>query len=57
VLSLFLFLILVAVALGIIGVVVNGLLYVLIIGIIVFVLAFLLLGWSVKRSSRARPAR
>jgi len=57
VLSLFLFLVLVAVALGIIGAVVNGLLYLLIIGIVVFVLAFLLLGWSVSRGRRARPAR
>ena len=56
-LSLFLFLVLVAVALGIIGAVVNGLLYLLIIGIVVFVLAFLLLGWSVSRGRRARPAR
>ncbi len=50
----FLLLILVAVALGIIGAVVKGLLYLLIIGVVVFLCAFVLLG---VRGRRRRPAR
>ncbi|HEX9043228.1 MAG TPA: hypothetical protein VF838_19795 [Trebonia sp.] len=50
----FLLLILVAVALGIIGAVVKGLLYLLIIGVVVFLSAFVLLG---ARGRRRRPAR
>ena len=55
--ALFLFLILVAVALGIVGVVVHGLLYLLIIGIVVFLLAFMLLGRGLGRTRRQRPVR
>lgn len=55
--SLFLLLILIAVALGIIGVAVNGMLYLLFIGIVVFLLAFVLLGRSSGRARRQRPAR
>lgn len=55
--ALFLFLVLVAVALGIVGVVVNGLLYLLVVGVVVFLLAFVLLGRSVGRARRQRPAR
>ncbi|MEU4979469.1 hypothetical protein [Streptomyces sp. NPDC021969] len=55
--TLFLFLVLVAVVLGIIGVVVEGLFYLLIIGIVLLVvaLAFIAVRWS-RRSSR-RPLR
>lgn len=52
---LFLLLIIAAVALGIIGAVVKGLLYLLIIGIIVFLLSFVFLGARMRR--RHRPAR
>jgi Na+/H+ antiporter NhaC len=48
-------LILVAVALGIIGEVVKGLFYLLIIGIVVFLCAFIVLGIRMRR--RRRPAR
>lgn len=48
--------IIVAVALGIIGVVVHGLIYLLAIGIVVFLLDFVLLG-TLLRSRRRRPAR
>jgi membrane protein implicated in regulation of membrane protease activity len=50
----FLLLILAAIALGITGVVIKGLLYLLIIGIAVFLAAFILLG---TRLRRRRPAR
>ncbi|MFD1658546.1 hypothetical protein ACFSL4_10070 [Streptomyces caeni] len=54
--ALFLFLIIVAIALGLVGAVVKGLFYLLVIGIVVFVAAFVLLGarWS---RSRRRPVR
>jgi hypothetical protein len=51
---LFLLLIIAAIALGIIGAVIKGLLYLLIIGIVVFLAAFILLG---ARARRRRPAR
>ena len=51
--ALVLFLVLVAVALGIVGFVVKGLIYLLIIGILVFLFALVLLG----RGRRRRPAR
>jgi hypothetical protein len=50
----FLLLVLAAVALGIVGVVVKGLFYLLIIGVAVFLCAFVLLG---IRGRRRRPAR
>lgn len=50
----FLLLVLAAVALGIVGVVVKGLFYLLIIGVVVFLGAFILLG---TRGRRRRPAR
>lgn len=50
----FLLLLLAAVALGIVGAVVKGLLYLLIIGILVFLAAFVLLG---TRMRRHRPVR
>ena len=55
----FLLLVIVAMALGIVGVVVNGLLYLLVIGIVVFLGAFILLGarWTRRRAARRRPDR
>lgn len=47
--AIFLFLILVAVALGIVGVVVNGVFYLLIIGVVVFLLSFVVLGLRARR--------
>ena len=47
--SLFLLLVLIAVALGIVGVTVNGLIYLLVIGIVVFLVAFVLLGRGIGR--------
>jgi hypothetical protein len=54
----FLLLVIAAIALGIVGVVVKGLLYLLFIGIVVF-LGALLLGalWTRRRASRRRHAR
>ena len=48
----FLLLILAAVALGIIGAVIKGLLYLLIIGVVVFLCAFIVLGTRMRRSRR-----
>ncbi|MFJ8073641.1 hypothetical protein ACIQ7Q_06765 [Streptomyces sp. NPDC096176] len=53
--ALFLFLIIIAVVLGIVGVVTEGLMYLLIIGIAVLVLDVAFFG--VRWSRRARPAR
>ncbi len=53
---LFLLLVLAAVALGIIGAVVKGLLYLLIIGVVVFLAAFIVLGTRMRRG-RQRPLR
>lgn len=49
---LFLLLIIAAIALGIIGAVIKGLLYLLIIGIAVFLVAFILLGMRLRRPRR-----
>jgi hypothetical protein len=54
--ALFLLLIIVAVALGIVGVVVKGLFYVLIIGVLVLIADLILLGARLSRRSR-RPGR
>jgi 1,4-dihydroxy-2-naphthoate octaprenyltransferase len=54
--ALFLFLLIVAVVLGFIGVLAEGLLYLLIIGVLVAVAAVLYLGMKIRRSGR-RPAR
>jgi len=51
---LFLLLVLAAIALGIVGAVVHGLFYLLIIGIVVFVLALIGMG---TRMRRRRPVR
>ncbi|WP_328878355.1 hypothetical protein [Streptomyces sp. NBC_00299] len=50
--ALFLFLLLVAVVLGFIGVLAEGLLYLLIIGVLVAVVAILYLGMKIRRSGR-----
>ncbi len=51
----FLLLVLAAVALGIVGAVVKGLLYLLVIGVVVFLCAFIVLGARTRRGRR--PAR
>ena len=55
--ALLLFLVLVAVVLGIIGVAADGLGYLLIIGIVVFVAALVLTAVRWSRRSRRRPIR
>jgi hypothetical protein len=52
----FLLLILAAVALGIVGAVVKGLLYLLVIGVVVFLGAFIILGTQMRRRRR-QPVR
>jgi hypothetical protein len=54
--ALFLLLIIVAIALGIIGAVAKGLLYLLIIGAVVLLAAFIFLGARLRGRGR-RPAR
>jgi hypothetical protein len=56
-LALFLLLVIVAIVLGIVGVVVKGLLYMLIIGIVVFLGALLLGALRIRRRPRKSPAR
>lgn len=51
-----LLLLIAAIALGIVGVVVKGLLYLLIIGVVVFVGAVVFMGVRLRRSGR-RPGR
>lgn len=53
--ALFLLIVLVAVALGIVGIAVHGLIYLLAIGVVVFVVAFVVLGFRLR--GRRRPAR
>ncbi|MCY0954775.1 hypothetical protein [Streptomyces sp. H27-S2] len=52
--TLFLILVIVALVLGIIGAVAEGLFYLLVIGIVVFVAALVYLGMHVRRSGRHR---
>ena len=54
--ALFLLVVLAAVTLGIIGAVVKGLLYLLVIGIVIFLLDFVFLGAALRGKGR-RPAR
>ncbi|GEB51290.1 MULTISPECIES: hypothetical protein [Streptomyces] len=54
--ALFLFLVLVAVVLGVFGTIVKGLLYLLVIGIVVLVLALCFGAWRLRRHAR-RPTR
>jgi hypothetical protein len=53
----FLLLVIAAIALGIVGAVVKGLFYLLLIGIAVFLLGLLLLGVRLGRRRGQRPAR
>jgi hypothetical protein len=55
--ALFLLLVIAAIALGIVGVVAKGLLYLLIIGIAVFVAALVLAALRMRRRPGKRPAR
>lgn len=55
--ALFLFLIIVAIGLGIAGVVVKGLFYLLIIGILVFLVDLVFGGIRIGRRRGTRPAR
>jgi hypothetical protein len=55
--ALFLLLMIAAIALGIVGVVVKGLVYLLIIGIAVFLGALLLAALRMRRRPGRRPAR
>jgi hypothetical protein len=55
--ALFLLLVIVAIALGIAGVVVKGLLYLLIIGIVVFLGALVLGALRMRRRPGRQPAR
>ncbi|MGX1887762.1 hypothetical protein [Streptomyces sp. NPDC055287] len=53
----FLLLVIAAIVLGFIGVVAEGLFYLLIIGIAVFAAALVYLGLHMRRSGRRRPLR
>jgi hypothetical protein len=55
--ALFLLLVIAAIALGIVGVVVKGLLYLLIIGIAVFLAALILATLRMRRRPGRRPTR
>ena len=56
--AIFLFIVLVAVALGIIGAVVKGLIFLLVIGVIIFLASFVILGFRLRgRRHRPRPRR
>lgn len=54
--ALFLLVVIVAIALGIVGAVVKGLIFLLIIGIVVFIANFVFLGGHL-RGRRRRPSR
>ena len=56
-LAAFLLLVIVAIVLGIVGVVAKGLLYLLFIGIVVFIGALVLAALRMRRRPRKRPAR
>ena len=56
-LAIFLFLVLVAIVLGLVGVVVKGLLFLLFIGIVVFLGALLLGALRIRRRPGKPPAR
>jgi hypothetical protein len=55
--ALFLLLVIAAIALGIVGVAAKGLLYLLIIGIAVFLVALVLAALRMRRRPGRRPAR
>jgi hypothetical protein len=54
---LFLLLVIVAIALGIVGAVVKGLVALLFVGPVVFVLAFVVLGFWIRTRRRRTPVR
>lgn len=54
--ALFLLVVIVAIALGIVGVVVKGMLYLLVIGVVLFIADLVLVGASAQRRRR-KPAR
>jgi hypothetical protein len=54
---LFLLLVIVAIALGIVGAVIHGLLVLLFIGPVVFVIAFVVLGFWLRGRRRRSPVR
>jgi hypothetical protein len=54
--AIFLLIILIAVALGIIGAVIKGLIFLLVIGIIIFLASFVIFGFRL-RGRRHRPSR
>jgi hypothetical protein len=56
-LAVVLLLVIVAIVLGIVGVVAKGLLYLLFIGIVVFIGALVLAALRMRRRPRRRPAR
>jgi hypothetical protein len=56
-LAFFLLLVIVAIVLGLVGVVVKGLLFLLFIGIVVFLGALILGALRMRRRPRTRPAR
>jgi len=55
--ALFLLLMIAAMVLGIVGVVIKGLLYLLFIGIVVFLAALILAALRMRRRPRGHPAR
>ena len=55
--ALFLLLVIAAIVLGIVGVVIKGLLYLLFIGIFVFLAALILAALRMRRPPRGHPAR
>jgi hypothetical protein len=55
--ALFLLLVIAAIALGIVGVVVKGLIYLLIIGIVIFLGALTLAAFRMRRRPGKNPAR
>jgi hypothetical protein len=57
VLSIFLFLLLAAVVLGLVGVVVHGLIWLLLLGILVVLIDFAFLGTGLRRKRIQRPTR
>ena len=56
-LAFILFLVIVAIVLGIVGVAVKGLLWLLFIGIVIFLGGLLLGAWGMRRRQRRRHAR
>ena len=55
--ALFLFIVIVAIALGLVGVVVKGLFYLLIIGVVLFLADLVIGGIRMGRRRGARPSR